>query len=503
MTAKTKKTRVAAYCRVSTEKEEQLLSLETQKAAFTDYAKSQNYELVNLYADEGISGTKLRNRTAFLEMMKDARKGLFEKVIVKDVSRLSRNTVDFLQTLRELKAMNIEIVFLSSNMSSCDNELILGVMAMLAQEESGNLSKRVKFGKKKNAEKGKVPNIVYGYDKVKGELFSLRINEKEAEIVRFIYDLYLNKDYGANKIAKILNSHGMLTKRGCRWTQNAICRILTNPLYTGRVINGKEEVKDFLTGTREKKSEDDWMVVENPDLRIISDAEHQASVALMEKRNQDFNLNRTRQSNRYPFSTLIKCEECGYSFRRVYRPFKNSEYIKWVCSGVNSYGKEFCSNHTIIDEAELLEQIRSYLIGIISDKDKFLADTKAEIRKRYQQDSPCLSYEEIQKEITKLERLKQKQIEMYEADVISIKELKDRTKKLDKQLEAYQQNLKTYGAAQNDAELEKMINTYCKDIETLLTAETMDNVLMKRIIEKIEVSAEGDVRVILKIGAPL
>lgn len=503
MTANKRKTRVAAYCRVSTEKEEQLLSLETQKAAFTDYAKSQNYELVKLYADEGISGTKLRNRAAFLDMMQDARKGLFEKVIVKDVSRLSRNTVDFLQTLRELKSINIEIIFLNSNMTSCDNELILGVMAMLAQEESGNLSKRVKFGKKKNAEKGKVPNIVYGYDKTKGDLFSLKINEKEAVIVRYIYDLYLNKDCGANKIAKILNSNGLLTKRGCRWSQNAICRILTNPIYTGKVINGKEEVKDFLTGTREKKSEDDWFVVENPDLRIISDEELNASIALMEKRNQDFNLNRTRQSNRFPFSTLIKCQECGYSFRRVHRQFKNSEYIKWVCSGVNSNGKEFCSNHSIIDEMELLEQIRSYLINIIKDKDKFLADTKAEIRKRYQQESPSLSYDDIQKEISKLERLKQKQIEMYEADIISIKELKERTKNLDKQLDEYSHSLKLVNSTESDDALEKLIHTYCKDIETLLTAETMDNVLMKRIIEKIEVSAEGDVRVILKIGSTL
>lgn len=497
----TAKTRVAAYCRVSTEKEEQLLSLETQKAVFTDYAKSQNYELVKLYADEGISGTKLRNRTAFLEMMQDARKGLFEKVFVKDVSRLSRNTLDFLTTLRELKALNIELVFLNSNMTSMDGELLLTIMAVLAQEESGNLSKRVKFGKRQNAEKGKVPNIVYGYDKVKGELFSLKINEKEADVIRYIYDLYLHNEFGANKIAKLLNAKGLQTKRGCRWTQNAICRILTNPLYTGKVINSKEEVKDFLTGTREKKKEEDWLITHTPELRIISDEDFAAAVALMKKRNEAFHLNRTRQSSRYPFSTLIKCQDCGHSFRRIHRHFKHSEYIKWVCSGVNSYGKEFCSNHTIIDEAELLEQIRLYLISIIQDKDKFLADTKAEIRKKYQQETPALSSEDLKKEIDKCQRLKQKQIEMYEADVISMKELKERTKELDKKMEEYRKGLNLYGSAEDDAVLEKLIHTYCRNIETLLTAETMDNVLLKRIIEKIEVSSDGEIKVILKIGS--
>lgn len=499
----TAKIRVAAYCRVSTEKEEQLLSLETQKAVFTDYAQSQNFELVKLYTDEGISGTKLKNRTGFLEMMRDAKNGLFEKVLVKDVSRLSRNTVDFLQTLRELKSRNIEIIFLNSNMTSYDGELLLGITAILAQEESGNLSKRVKFGKKKNAEKGKVPNIVYGYDKVKGDLFSLQINEQEAEVIRYIYDLYLHSNYGANKIAQILNRKGLQTKRGCRWTQNAICRILTNPIYTGKIINGKEEVTDFLTGTREKKSEEDWIIVENPDLRIISDKELQAATALMQQRQKNFQIHHTRQSSRFPLSTLIKCEHCGYSFRRIHRTFKNSEYIKWVCSGRNSNGDTFCCNHTIIDEAELLEHIRNYLIRLIKDKDKFLADTKTEIKKKYEKGTPTLSYHDIQNEIFKVQQLKEKQIKMYEADILSLAELKERTKALDQKLNELRRSRNLYGTAQSDEALEKLIHTYCQDIETLLTAETMDHVLLKEIIEKIEVSLEGDVKVILKIGSQI
>ncbi len=497
------KIRVAAYCRVSTEKEEQLLSLQTQKEFFTEYAEKKGYELVELYADEGISGTKLKNRTALLQMMADAKKGRFEKVFVKDVSRLSRNTLDFLQVVRGLKDLGIECVFVNANMTTSDGELYLTIMAVLAQEESGNLSKRVKFGKKKNAEKGKVPNIVYGYDKVKGELFSLQINKKEAEVVRYIYDLYLHEDYGANKIAQILNQKGLQTKRGCRWTQNGICRILTNPIYTGKIVNGKEEVADFLTGKREKKTEQEWMIAENPELRIISDEDFKSAAVLMEQRNKDFKLNRTRQSNRFPFSTLIKCMECGYSFRRVKRVRKNSDYIKWVCSGANANGRDFCHNPTIIDEAELLEEIREYLLGIIKNKEKFLEDTKAEIRKKYQQDKPCLSEADIQKEIEKRQKLKQKQIEMFEADIIGLDELRERTKKVEQELAEYQKALNLCNASESDEQLTKIINTYCKDIETLLSAETLDNVLLKRIIEKIEVSSDGEIQVKLKIGSQL
>ncbi len=494
------KIKVAAYCRVSTEKEEQLLSLEKQKEVFTDYAKVHGYDLVRLYADEGISGTKRKNRTAFLQMMTDAKAGQFQKVFVKDVSRLSRNTLDFLTTLRELKALGVELIFLNSNMTSMDGELLLTIMAVLAQEESGNLSKRVKFGKRKNAEHGKVPNIVYGYDKTKGELFSLKINEKEAEVVRLIFHLYLEEGIGANKIAQILNEKGLLTKRGCRWNQRGICRILTNPIYTGKVINGKEEVKDFLTGEREKKPEEAWMVADREEMRIISDEELAGAVALMEQRNQDFHLNHTRQSNRHPFSTLIKCQECGYHFRRMERKRKQGDYIKWVCSGANANGRAFCHNHTIIDEAQLLEQIRAYLIHIIQDKDKFLADTKAEIQKRYQQETKTVSAEELKKEWEKRKRKRQKQLEMYEADIITLEELKEAAKKLDGEMDQLQNQLKRCEKDEKDQALETLLQTHCRDVETLLAAENMDNGLLKRIIEQIDVTSQGEIIIRLNIG---
>ena len=331
---------IAAYCRVSTDKTDQLNSLEAQKEFFSEYTKRTGDTLVRLYADEGISGTKIKNRKEFLRMMSDAEHGLFDMVVVKDISRFARNTVDLLQNVRKLKALGIETQFLTANMTSMGNsEFVLTIFGALAQEESANTSKRVKFGKKMNAEKGRVPNIVYGYDKTIGDYFNLAINEEEAKVIRQIYQWYTEEGYGAAKIANMLNEKGLTTKRNCKWSQNAICRILTNEIYTGKIINGKQEVTDFLTGQRADKDETEWMVVERPELRIIDDNIFEKAGETLHSRHASFNMKHERQSNKYLFSTLIKCKECGWSFRRTVRTYKNT-YVRWVCSGHNGRGAD-------------------------------------------------------------------------------------------------------------------------------------------------------------------
>ena len=311
---------IAAYCRVSTDKADQLNSLEAQKQFFSEYTKRTGDVLVRLYADEGISGTKIKNRKEFLRMMSDAEKGMFDMVVVKDISRFARNTVDLLQNVRKLKALGIETQFLTANMTSMGNsEFVLTIFGALAQEESANTSKRVKFGKKMNAEKGRVPNIVYGYDKTIGDYFNLTINEKEAKVIRQIYKWYTEEGYGASKISNMLNEQGIRTKRNCKWSQNATCRILTNEIYTGKIINGKQEVADFLTGQRREKDETEWLVTEKPELRIIDDETFERAQEILHSRHGAFNMKHERQSNKYLFSTLIKCKECGWSFRRSVR----------------------------------------------------------------------------------------------------------------------------------------------------------------------------------------
>jgi DNA invertase Pin-like site-specific DNA recombinase len=494
------KIKVAAYCRVSTDKDDQIASLENQKTFFEEYARIHNYDLVKLYTDEGISGTKLKKRKAFNRMLADARLGKFEMVFVKDISRFARNAVDFLTSIRELNSLGIKCYFVNSNLSTNDGEFALGILALVAQEESANMSKRVKFGKSKNAALGKVPNIVYGYDKTPGELFNLKINEYEASIIRRIYNMYINTGIGTNKAAQILNSEGIKTKRGCHWTSNAVSRILSNPIYTGTIINGKEEVKDFLTGVRTKNPKEKWHITENSSLAIISKETFKKSQNLLKQRKTSFKIEKKRESCKYPLSTLIKCASCGYSFRRIYRRYKYGEYIKWSCCGRNTYGKDFCNNTTNVDEKELIESICGYLCGIVSDKDSFIKDICDELEKKIKSSYPS-DTSSIKKRLSELKRAKSRQTKMYEAEIITLDELKERTSELNMEIKKYNALLKNTDNEVESKKQEKLIKSYCKNIETLLP-EILDNHMLKRIIEKILVNDNGEVEIYLRLYSP-
>lgn len=492
---------IAAYCRVSTEKTDQLNSLEAQKEFFSEYTKRTGDTLVRLYADEGISGTKIKNRKEFLQMMSDAEQGLFDMVVVKDISRFARNTVDLLQNVRKLKALGIETQFLTANMTSMGNsEFVLTIFGALAQEESANTSKRVKFGKKMNAEKGRVPNIVYGYDKTVGDYFNLAINKEEAEIVKRIYCWYTEEGYGAAKIANLLNEQGSRTKRNCKWSQNAICRILNNELYTGRIINGKQEVSDFLTGQRRDKDETEWLVVERPELRIIEDETFEQVQEIMRGRHDAFNLNHERQSNKYLFSTLIKCKECGWSFRRTVRTYKNT-YVRWVCSGRNALGTGSCGNKTSVDEEELIEVLQEYFENILKQKKKVINYVVSEFQRVYKAKDENVTYEkELNTELSKLRKKRQKYMDMYTDDLISREELNETIGGIRQEIERLENELKMVSyQLTKGAQLENTLNETFKEIEDVTDVHQMTNQQLKRIIQKIEVDKDGNVDIYLRL----
>lgn len=492
---------IAAYCRVSTEKTDQLNSLEAQKEFFSEYTKRTGDTLVKLYADEGISGTKIKNRKEFLRMMSDAEKGLFDMVVVKDISRFARNTVDLLQNVRKLKSLGIETQFLTANMTSMGNsEFVLTIFGALAQEESANTSKRVKFGKKMNAEKGRVPNIVYGYDKTIGDYFNLTINKEEAETVKKIYYWYTEEGYGAAKIANLLNEQGSRTKRNCKWSQNAICRILNNELYTGRIINGKQEVSDFLTGQRREKDETEWLVVERPELRIIEDETFELVQEIMRSRHDAFNMSHERQSNKYLFSTVIKCKECGWSFRRTVRTYKNT-YVRWVCSGRNALGTGSCGNKTSVDEEELIEVLKEYFGNILKQKKKVIHYVVSEFQRVYKAKDENVTYEkELNAELAKLQKKRQKYMDMYTDDLISREELNETIGGMRQEIERLENELKMVSYQLTKGEqLESALNETFKEIEDITDVHQMTNQQLKRLIQKIEVDKDGNVDIYLRL----
>ena len=492
---------IAAYCRVSTDKEDQLNSLETQKEFFLEYTKRTGDNLIKLYADEGISGTKIKNRKEFQRMLADAEKGLFDMVVVKDISRFARNTVDLLQSVRKLKALGIETQFLTANMTSMGNsEFVLTIFGALAQEESANTSKRIKFGKKMNAEKGRVPNIVYGYDKTIGDYFNLSINEEEAKVIRQMYKWYTEEGFGGAKIANMLNERGVKTKRGNNWSQNSICRILTNEIYTGKIINGKEEVADFLTGQRKEKDESEWLVTIRPELRIIDDETFDRAQEILKGRHDSFKLTHERQSNKHLFSTLIKCKDCGWSFRRTVRQYKNT-YVRWVCSGHNGRGADSCPNAITVDEEELIQVLQEYFQDVLSKKKKVIDHVIKEFQRVYKAKDENVEYEkELNAELRKLRKAREKYMDMYTDDLISREELNEKIGGMRKEIDRLENELKmvSYNLTKGE-QLEAILNSTFKEMEDITDVHEMTNTQLKRLINKIEVDKDGNVDIYLRL----
>lgn len=488
-----RKPKAVAYCRVSTNKNAQLDSLEAQVQFFEGYAQQSGYELIDVYADPGKSGVKIKNRTALLKLLADAKGGKFETVLIKDVSRLARNTVDFLTSIRTLKALGIKVVFVNYDQSSSESsEFMLTLLSAIAQEESANTSKRVKFGKAMNAKQGKVPNLVYGYEKIPGDYFNLTLVPEEAKVVENIFMWYSTGGMGAHKIAQTLNTQGIRTKRGNKWSQNAISRVLSNALYVGQVINGKERVADFLTGKREKNDETQWQTTYQEKFRIISDELYdKVQVRLKENQEKYIRGTRFRETAKHPLSNLLICESCGASFKRLTRTYKNT-YVKWVCGKRNTQGKNACANTTGVEEQALLEHLAQYLQEQLADVpyEKWLEKELGKLTEKAE--GLSLSPKAIEKAIKKEERAKEKYKLMFENDIIDLSELKIKNQEIATTLETlYQQLNMTQAKAKTDEQKPQTLNH--NHIQTLLTNETL-----KQYLSKCTITPTGQIHLHLK-----
>ncbi|MBQ4631453.1 MAG: recombinase family protein [Clostridia bacterium] len=284
--------KIAAYCRVSTGSDEQLSSLENQRAFFEEYAKKQGYDLVKIYADRGISGKALKNRTEFLNMLSDGKKKMFDMLVVKDISRFARNTLDFLTGIRTLKSCSIDVRFLSCNMTSLgESEFALTIFAAIAQEESYNLSKRIMFGKKVSAGKGRTPSVIYGYDKK--DTYTLVQNPLEAQTVKEIFRLYTEENMGFRRIASWLNSKNIFTKNHKQWHAKTVSRIISNSIYCGMLINNKSETVDFLECSRRNLPKSENYIHRREELAIVSEETFEKAMKILKNNQQKADTNRS------------------------------------------------------------------------------------------------------------------------------------------------------------------------------------------------------------------
>ncbi|MEQ2521159.1 recombinase family protein [Ruthenibacterium sp. CLA-JM-H11] len=490
------KMRAAAYCRVSTSKEEQLDSYSAQQDFFKEYCQHHNFDLLRIYGDEGKSGTKMKNRKQLLELLSDAERGLYDVVLIKDPSRLARNTIDFLTAVRKLKACGIQVIFVNYDLTSSEsNEFTLTIMSAIAQEESANMSRRVKFGKRLNAEKGRVPNIVYGYDKTKGDYFHLSVNEQEAQVVREIFELYANKTMGASLIARELNRRGLKTKRGCDFNSNGIVTIIKNPIYIGKIVNGRQRVEDFLTGTRVDTPPEEWLITENPDLRIISDELFSRAQQAHADARKQYPHPHTHNVGAYKFSGLIRCKCCGYHFTRYTRTYKNT-YVRWCCANKNLPGGKLCPNRTHLKEDELEQAIRNYLSSFLSEQ-KDLQKLMAEEFERVIRQNSAGEYtvDSIQKALSKLSREKDKLIELFNNDIITLDEMKVRASSINSEIAEWERRKQSSAAVFDPNELHKQIASLFGDIRSVLLNNSFDNRLLKQLIDEIIVDEAGQIEI--------
>ena len=328
------KLRVAAYCRVSTDSDEELVSLEAQKVHYEAYIKANpEWEYAGLYYDEGISGTKKENRSELLRMISDCENSKIDLIITKSISRFARNTADCLEMVRKLIDLDVYIYFEKENINtqSMESELMLSILSGLAESESISISENNKWAIQRRFQNGtfKVSYPPYGYKNIDGQMI---VNPKQAEVVKFIFAEALSGK-GTQKIADDLNHRNVPTKKGGRWTAGTIRGILCNEKYTGDAILQKTYT-DSHFNRHTNYGEKNMYLVENHHEAIISHEDFDAADAVISQRAKEKGIEKrnNKYQNRYSFSGKIICSECGSTFKRRVHSSGARKYIAWCCS---------------------------------------------------------------------------------------------------------------------------------------------------------------------------
>ena len=376
---KIKKLRVAAYCRVSTETEEQNLSYEVQVAHYTEFIKKNTeWEFAGIFADDGISGTNTKKREEFNRMIEECMEGNIDLVITKSISRFARNTLDCLKYIRQLKEKYIAVYFEKENINTMDakGEVLLTIMASLAQQESQSLSQNVKLGLQYRYQQGKVQvnhNRFMGY--TKDEEGNLIIVPEEAEIIKRIYREYL-EGKSLVGIGRDLEKDGILTAAGKpRWRPETIKKILLNEKYIGDALLQKTFTVDFLTKKRVKnEGHVPQYYVENSHEAIIPKELFLQAQEELHRRNNIYtgaDKNKRLYSSKYALSAVTFCGDCGDIYRRTYWNIRGRKEFVWRCVTRIEQGPETCKNRTV-KEGDLYDAVMTAINRLLAGGDNMI-----------------------------------------------------------------------------------------------------------------------------------
>lgn len=497
------KIKVAAYCRVSTDMEDQLHSLSAQIKYFTEYISDHiGWELIEVYYDEGITGTSVKKRDGFNRMIEDCENGKINLILTKEVSRFARNTVDTLCFTRKLSALGIGVIFMNDGIDTRDKdgELRLTIMASIAQEESRKVSERVKWGIRRQMENG----WVYGYSAMLGFRVNngkLEIVPEEADIVKRIFNSYVYEGKGCHTIANELNADGLFTVRGKMWREDGVCRILKNDKYVGDLTQWKHYSTDFLSKRVLQNNGD------NPDVPLITIKNHHEGIISREvwdlAQKQIFERGQLAREGRkyskhYWFSSKVFCGKCGYSYNvsgqtsREKRPLRCVNRAKYGSTPrVDANGAEVGCDNKSINETVLAFCMKYILEHIQLTRTSITERLMSNIA-IMQQNEPAVNTQPLKDEIENLTKKKRKAIDLMLDELISKEDLKQQTEYYDSEIARLTEQI---AASQNVSEAHKKqlkaIRNYITQVNRTAEIDTDSTKIYGELLKKVVVHKEG------------
>ena len=490
------KLKVAAYCRVSTDSDEQATSYEAQVEHYTNFIqKNDEWEFAGIFADDGISGTNTKKREEFNRMIEECMAGHIDMIITKSISRFARNTLDCLKYIRQLKEKNIPVFFEKENINTMDSkgEVLLTIMASLAQQESESLSKNVKLGLQFRYQNGEVQvnhNRFMGY--TKDESGHLVIEPEEAEIVKRIYLEYL-QGASLKQIGEGLQEDGILTAAGkARWRPETIKKILSNEKYIGDALLQKTYTVDVLTKKRVKNNGivPQYYVENSHDPIIPRDLYMQVQEEMLRRANLHSGENRKKRvySSKYALSSIVYCPKCGDIYRRIAWNNRGKHSIVWRCVSRVEHGPSCCDAPTV-QETDLQNAVVKAINLALGGKDEMLVALEENIATVFALgddgsiENINAKLEELQKELLKRANAKKDYNDLAD-EIDRLRELKQ---------DAMVENAVREGLKQRIAEMQQFLAEQTDEIEEY------DEALVRRMIEKITVY-EDKVTVEFKSG---
>lgn len=489
--------RVGYYARVSTDKDDQLNSLENQQKYFEEMImENKNWTLTRGYIDEGISGTAVKNRDSFLKMIEDATIGKVDLILTKEISRFSRNTVDSIKYTEYLLKNGVIVYFLSDNLNTIqeDSEFRLTIMSSLAQDEVRKLSERVKFGINRMIKDGKlIGGNLTGYFKKNGRY---EINPKEAPIIEYLFTTYASGNMGLKKIGLELAKMGYLNSKGEPYSQTTLAKFLTNPRYKGYYTAKLTEVEDYKTHKKRKVPKEKQIIYKDDRIpAIVSEELWDKANLLHEKRKKlpsRHILNTEEHIKKYKYSCKLYCKDCGAVFIRNGGSNRANNPV-WACRTYKVSGVSKCASPNI-KESYLDKIFIDLFSDFIKNKKQYVSLVLKEYKNIIENHTSDLDVEEINKQILVIEKQKDKLLDLSIKGIIDDYEFKTRNDKLNVELFNLQKQLSE--TSKNNLE-EERLKKKLELIETSLNSklDIKENLayLVNLLVEKVEVEkVNGD-----------